>query len=64
VQIADLLWLNTPAVTLAQFQNKQLSVYFVISQSGSVSRFQVWDGVEMLTETVSLDAAVDHYNAI
>jgi hypothetical protein len=64
LQIADVLWMNTPAVTLAEYQTKQLTVYFIISQRGSVNRFQVWDGLEMLIETVSLETAVDYYNAI
>ena len=64
LQIADVLWINTPALTLAEYQSKQLTVYFVISQRGSVNRFQVWDGLEMLIETASLETAIDYYNAI
>ena len=64
LQIADVLWMNTPALTLAEFQSKQLTVCFLISQRGSVNRFQVWDGLEMLTETASLETAIDCYNAI
>jgi hypothetical protein len=64
LQIGDVLWTNTPAVTVAQYQNKQLTVYFVISQASSVNRFQVWDGLEMKIETESLATAVNYYNTI
>ena len=62
LQIADVLWMSTPAVTLAEYQSKQLTVYFIVSANGSSNRFQVWEGIEMLVETASLDIAVDRYN--
>ena len=64
LQLLDVVWTHTTPIVLAQYQTKQLTVYFVISQTASENRFQVWDGLEMLLETKSLETAVQYYNGL
>jgi hypothetical protein len=61
---AGALWTKTPPFVLAQEQSKQLTAYFAISPTGSVNRFQVWDGIEMLFETASLETAMSYYDRV
>lgn len=58
------LWTKTPPFVLAQDQSKQLTAYFAISPSRSVNRFQVWNGIEMLFETASLETAMSYYDCV
>jgi hypothetical protein len=62
LQLSDVVWIHTTPIVLAQYQTKQLTAYFIISQTASVNRFQVWDGLEMLVETKSLETAINCYN--
>jgi hypothetical protein len=64
LQLSNLVWTRTTPIVLAQHGTKQLTAYFVISQIASQNRFQVWDGLEMLIETKSLEAAVRYYNGV
>ena len=61
---AGALWTKTPPFVLAQDQSKQLTAYLAISPTGSVNRFQVWDGIEMLVETASLETAMRYYDRV
>jgi hypothetical protein len=64
LQLSDVVWTHTTPIVLAHYQNKQLTAYFVISQTASVNRFQVWDGLEMVIETKALVTAIHYYNSI
>jgi len=64
LQAEDLLWIKTEPVTIAQHEQKLLTVYFIFHKNSTANRFQVWNGLELLLETASLEAALKSYNVI